>query len=74
MISSVSASALSAIQGGQHRLSQSAQQVARVAVEDAKNLTQALVSAQQASLQVTAGIEMIEAANEALGSLFDAYA
>lgn len=62
------------IQSGQQRLDGAAQTVASGAVADPKALTQALVSAQQAVDEVTAGTKILRAADEMLGQLFNDYA
>ena len=74
MISGVSSAGQQAIALGQQQLRQASNVVAQNGVSDLRQLTEAMVAAQTAQLQVEAGAKMIAAGNEALGSIIDAFA
>jgi hypothetical protein len=70
-ISSISASAVSAIANGSRQLDQDAQQIAD---PDSTDVTGALIDTSQ-SLQIAqAGADVISASNQMLGTLLDVFA
>lgn len=74
MISSVMSTGAQMMTAANRQLTATSHTVATQGVENIENLTKALVSAQQAQGQAEAGAKMIQAGNELLGTVIDAFA
>ncbi|TJY60999.1 hypothetical protein E4T66_10185 [Sinimarinibacterium sp. CAU 1509] len=74
MISGATSTAVSSIYSGLKQFDAAAQAVASGGVSDNRELTEALVSGQQARQQIEASAKVLSTADETLGTLIDRFA